>query len=317
MFSVLKFFADIGLQAYAIIKWHGWWLGLALMPLILLIGLEVHNFPLKNFYGSIFELVFEQSIDIFLVYLLPLAVVRWLAKDHFKSGSMLIRIGCILAVLDLGFALASLYPKHFLAGMYVTSGSGQGPFYHDISLTKESHRFIDSNDPNIEKGRMAFYSNCGVPIHCGIQGNHFQINTYHLSVDICREGNDLIVNGRRLKPCDTYTTTSWPVWSFWYGEVEHLRLRHFGLIHKARIWENAWDWRGDPDPNKLFREVKTDIIYVDYYYDNDAWRLSWRGPALLAASLLLMLYGRRRLPKKPAISESSQSNHTHESGFLP
>jgi hypothetical protein len=63
--------------------------------------------------------------------------------------------------------------------------------------------------------------------------------------------------------------------------------------------------------------VKTDIIYVDYYYDNDAWRLSWRGPALLAASLLLMLYGRRRLPKKPAISESSQSNHTHESGFLP
>ncbi len=51
-------------------------------------------------------------------------------------------------------------------------------------------------------------------------------------------------------------------------------------------------------------ELKTGIVYVQgrHYWQ---WHLSWRGPALLVASLLLMLYGRRRLPKKlPAISES-------------
>jgi hypothetical protein len=93
------------------------------------------------------------------------------------------------------------------------------------------------------------------------------------------------------------------MWHLWYTQVEYFSISNQGIIYQARVWEGADAWNGRNPVEAAPLELKTGIVYVQgrHYWQ---WRYSWRGPALLAVSLLLMLYGRLRLPKKPAISES-------------
>lgn len=298
----------LALQAYAIIKWQGWWRWLAMPPVVIL-GCLCAICLLQRIFLGPDPMKWPVSM-VFLAYLLPIAVLKWLTRGSFKSSPRLVQVGAILVVVNLFLAWVSCYqsikPKKWATGMHL------GPFYHELECCRDDDGYcLVCKDARVEKSRIVIQLRnnfktaygTGIKLDDYVLQDDYKTNAYGFSLNLQRDKDEFIVNGKRLKEGEAYKEAVWPRWSLWYAQVEEFFVKNDGLVARAWVWDDeaSFHQRHEIPPSQ---KLKTDILYIrgGHYWQ---WRLSWRGPALLVASLLLMLYGRRRLPKKlPAISES-------------